>query len=104
MKIHGRTHSVGLCLALLLAGSAFSQGLYWESTTSGGPLKDKENLSQTFAMPKMFKIVNPSGVMILRMDQEKIYNVDPAKKTYSEMTFAEMEAYAKKAGDKMAQF
>ena len=104
MKTYGRTHFIGLCLALLLAGSAFSQGLYWESTTSGGPLKDKENLSQTFAMPKMFKIVNPGGVMILRMDQEKIYNVDPAKKTYSEMTFAEMEAYAKKAGDKMAQF
>ena len=104
MKIYRRSHFIGLCLALLLAGSAFSQGLYWESTTTGGPLKDKENISQTFAMPKMFKIVNPSGIMILRMDQEKIYNVDPAKKTYSEMTFAEMEAYAKKAGDKMAQF
>jgi Domain of unknown function (DUF4412) len=104
MKIYSRTHLAGLCLALLLAGSAFSQGLYWESTTTGGPLKDKANISQTYAMPKMFKIVNTQGVMILRMDQEKIYNVDIAKKTYSEMTFAEMEAYAKKASEKMAQF
>jgi hypothetical protein len=103
MKINSRMYLIGLCMALLLAGSAFSQGLYWESTTSGGPLADKPNVSQSFAMPKMFKIVNPTTVMILRMDQEKIYNVDPAKKTYSEMTFAEMEAYAKKAGDKMAQ-
>jgi hypothetical protein len=104
MKINSRVHFIGLCLAILLAGSAFSQGLYWESTTSGGPLKDKENISQNYAMPRMFKIVNPTTVMILRMDQEKIYNVDPAKKTYSEMTFADMEAYAKKAGDKMAQY
>ena len=104
MRIHSRAHFIGLCLALLLAGSAFSQGLYWESTTTGGPLGDKGNVSQNFAMPKMFKVVNPTMVMILRMDQEKIYNVDPAKKTYSEMTFAEMEAYAKKAGDKMAAF
>jgi hypothetical protein len=104
MKINSRVHFIGLCLAILLAGSAFSQGLYWESTTSGGPLKDKENISQNYAMPRMFKIVNPTTVMILRMDQEKIYTVDPAKKTYSEMTFADMEAYAKKAGEKMAQY
>jgi hypothetical protein len=104
MKINSRAHFIGLCLAILLAGSAFSQGLYWESTTSGGPLKDKENISQNYAMPRMFKIVNPTTVMILRMDQEKIYTVDPAKKTYSEMTFADMEAYAKKAGEKMAQY
>jgi hypothetical protein len=104
MKIHGRVYLIGLCMALLLAGAAFSQGLYWESTTSGGPLGDKPSVSHNFAMPKMFKIVSPTKVMILRMDQEKIFDVDPAKKTYSEMTFAEMEAYAKKAGEKMAQF
>jgi len=38
------------------------------------------------------------------MDQEKIYDVNPSTKTYSEMTFADLEAYAKKAGDKMAAF
>jgi hypothetical protein len=104
MKIYSRTQFIGLCLAVLLAGSAFGQGLYWESTTTGGPLGDKGNVSRNFAMPRMFKIVNPTMVMILRMDQEKVYNMDPAKKTYSEMTFADMEAYAKKAGDRMALY
>ena len=104
MKITRRAYIIGLSLTLFIAVSAFSQGLYWESTTSGGPLGDQGSASQSFAMPKMFKIVSPTKVMLLRMDQQKIYDVDPAKKTYSEMTFADMEAYAKKAGDKMAQF
>jgi hypothetical protein len=104
MKADSRVYFTGLCLALLIAASAFSQGLYWESTTSGGPLGDKTNVSQSYAMPKMFKVVSEGKIMILRMDQEKIYDVNPTTKTYSEMTFAEMEAYAKKAGDRMAQF
>jgi len=104
MKLNSRVLFTCLSLTLFGAFSAFGQGLYWESTTTGGPLGDKGNVSQNYAMPKMFKIVSPTKVMILRMDQEKIYDCDPAKKTYSEMTFAEMEAYAKKAGDKMAQF
>ncbi len=104
MKINSRVLLTGLCLALLVSFSALGQGLYWESTTTGGPMGDKGSLSQNYAMPKMFKIVSPTKIMILRMDQEKIYDADPAKKTYSEMTFAEMEAYAKKASDKMAQF
>jgi hypothetical protein len=104
MKINSRAFFAGLCLLLCIAATTFGQGLYWESTTSGGPLGDKGNASQNYAMPKMFKIVSSSKIMILRMDQEKIYDVDPAKKTYSEMTFADMEVYAKKAGDKMAAF
>lgn len=102
MKINCR--ALLTALTFFVAGSALGQGLYWESTTTGGPLGDKGNLSQNYAMPKMFKIVNATKVMILRMDQEKIYDVDPAKHTYSEMTFADMENYAKKAGDKMAAF
>lgn len=104
MKADSRVYFIGLFLALLIAASAFSQGLYWESTTSGSMLGDKTNISQTYAMPKMFKIVSEAKIMILRLDQEKMYDVNPAAKTYSEMTFAEIEAYAKKAGDKMAQF
>jgi len=95
-----------LCLVLLFAGSALAQGLYWESTTStsGGPMGDRTTTAQNFAMPKMFKIVNSPKVMILRMDQEKMYDVNTGTKTYSEMTFAEIEGFAKKAGDKMAAF
>jgi len=95
-----------LGLVLLFAGSALAQGLYWESTTTmtGGPMGDKTTIAQNFAMPKMMKIVNGPKVMILRMDQEKMYDVNTGAKTYSEMTFAEIENYAKKAGDKMAAF
>ncbi|HUI65132.1 MAG TPA: DUF4412 domain-containing protein [Bacteroidota bacterium] len=95
-----------LCLVLLFAGSALAQGLYWESTTntSGGPMGDRTTNSQNYAMPKMFKIVNAPKVMILRLDQEKMYDINTGTKTYSEMTFAEIENYAKKAGDKMAAF
>jgi hypothetical protein len=105
MKHNSSASLIGLCLVLAFSASAFSQGLYWESTTtSGGLAADKTTVSQNFAMPRMFKIVNSSTIMILRMDQEKIYNVNTEAKTYSEMTFADMEAYAKRAGDKMAQF
>jgi hypothetical protein len=104
MKINSRVFLTGLCLLLLGVLPAIGQGLYWESATTGGPLGDKGSVSQNYAMPRMFKIVSPTKIMILRMDQEKIYDCDPAKKTYSEMTFAEMEAYAKKASDKMAEF
>ena len=95
-----------LCMVLLLAGSALAQGLYWESTTSmsGGPMGERKTNSQNFAMPKMFKVVNDSKVMILRLDQEKMYDVNPAAKTYSVVTFAEIEEIAKKTGDKMAAF
>lgn len=103
MKNNSRVLFIALCLAVLFAGAAFSQGLYWESTTTGGPMGDKAIVAQNFAMPKMFKIVNATTVMILRMDQEKVYTIDPQKKTYSEMTFAEMEQAAQKAGEKMAE-
>jgi hypothetical protein len=98
MNINKWLRLTGLCLTLLLAGSVFSQGLYWESTTSGGPMGDKENVSQNYAIQKMFKLVNPLMTMIFRMDKEAIYTINPEEKTYTEMTFAQMESMAKKAG------
>jgi hypothetical protein len=91
----------GLCLTLFLAKSAFSQGLYWESTTSGGPMGDKGDVSQNYAIQKMYKMVNPSMTMILRMDKQAIYTINPGEKTYTEMTFTQMESIAKKAGANM---
>ena len=106
MTRHMQSRLAALCLVLLFAGSALAQGLYWESTTTmtGGPMGDRKTTAQNFAMPKMFKVVNDSKVMILRLDQEKIYDVNPGAKTYSEMTFAQIEEMAKKTGDKMAAF
>jgi hypothetical protein len=82
---------------------AFAQGFYWESTTSGGMLADKTIMSSIFAMPKMFKTVSDRAIVIVRMDREKMYTMDPSKKTYYEMTFAEVEEMAKKVGGKMAE-
>ena len=92
-------------LSLLVACTlvAFGQGLYWESTTSGGPMGDQSMMAQYSYMPRMFKVagVGPGEeVMIFRLDKEMLYTVQPKDKTYSEMTFAELEAAMKKMSAK----
>ena len=89
-----------LAIGVAVAGA---QGLYWESTTTGGPAGDAGEITKTYAMPKMFKveIPNQSNAMILRMDREMMYTVDHKAKSYWQMTFAEMEASLKKASEKM---
>lgn len=96
---------VGLLLTVGIAVAAYAQGAYWESQVSGGPLGDKVMIQKMFYMPKMAKTIdNESGrVVIIRLDKEMIYTVDPQKKEYSEMTFEEMEKTMKKVGDKMAE-
>jgi len=95
----------GIVLVLILAVtvSAFAQGLYWESTMSGGPLGDKSMTSKTYYMPKRFK-VEGAGMgqedMIFLLDKQIIYTIQPKDKTYSEMTFAEFEAAMKKLSSK----
>ncbi len=86
-----------------VATSAFSQGMYWQSKTEGTV---GERGSENFAMPKKFKMVragdNTDGsVVIARLDKEVFWMLNPEKKTYSEMTFDEMENMMKKAGGKM---
>jgi hypothetical protein len=92
-----------LVLLTMIGTALLAQGLYYESVTKGGMLGDKEIPSSTYLMPKMFKHVSqPEGnAVILRMDQEKMYNIDPKEKTYSEMTFAEMEQQMKKMSAKV---
>ena len=89
------------CTIALFATAAFGQGIYMESNTSGGPLGDKVMPSKTFMMPKMFRQEGTNEVTIMRLDREKVYHLDPEKKTYSEMTFAELEEAAKKASAEM---
>jgi hypothetical protein len=92
-----------LVLLTMIGTALLAQGLYYESATKGGMLGDKEMLSSTYLMPKMFKHVSQPGgsAVILRMDQQKMYTVDPKEKTYSEMTFEEMEQQMKKMSAKM---
>jgi len=73
-------------LSLLLA----AQGMYIETARTGSSdIQDK-----IYYMPKMFKSVDGDGssISILRFDRETIYRLDPEKKTYTEMKFAELKA------------
>jgi hypothetical protein len=91
-----------LAVALLLAASVFAQGLYTESSSSGGPLGDKARTAKSYMMPKMYRHEGDDGqAVIIRLDRERFYIVNPAEKTYSEMTFKEMEEGMKKAGEQM---
>ncbi len=92
---------LGVCLLLSVAMLAFSQGLYWETTATGGPLGDKVNYSKSYVMPKMFKHQGDKSIVIVRSDKEMVYTLNPEEKTYTEITFAEMEAWAKKASTRM---
>jgi len=84
--------------------AAFSQGLYWQSTTDG---MGGKNTEESFAIPKMMKVVRTGGprgnsVIIIRLDKELLWNVQPEEKTYSEITFAEIEKMANKSSERMA--
>lgn len=95
-----------ICIAIMallvlgLVATASAQGLYWESTMSGGPIGERHE--HMWAVPKMMKAVTTeTGEMfIIRLDKELFITVDPKEKTYSEMTFADMENMMKKAGGK----
>lgn len=91
-----------LAAAMLVAASVFAQGLYTESSSSGGPLGDKVRLAKAYMMPKMYRHDGDDGqAIIIRLDKERFYMVNPAEKTYSEMTFKEMEEGMKQAGEQM---
>jgi hypothetical protein len=101
MKSGMRVLVISIAMTLLCA-SAFSQGFVWQSKlVSNG----HEMTTQTFYVPKKLKTVSEgSGSFnIIRIDQEKIYNVDTKEKTYSVMTFAELEQLGKQMNAKMGE-
>jgi len=77
------------------ASLTLAQGVYSESTFEGGP-GGKPMVSKTAIMPKMSWSESPDGkISIVKADKETFTQIDPATKTYSVMTFAEMEAKMK---------
>jgi len=92
-----------LAVTLLVAvHTAPAQGIYWESTTTIDAGGQQTMQSQTYAMPKMLKHASSKGeAMIMRLDQQAMYALQPSEKTYWKMTLAEMEAMMKEAGAKM---
>ena len=108
MKQRSVRRAIGLVVAAMIAVGAYSQGAYWESKTSGGPIQG-DRLSKMYYAPKMFKHVpmNDDGEsMIVRLDKEVMYTINTKDKTYSEMTFAEieklMQRMTSKSDEKMA--
>ncbi len=96
------SRAMALCFALCAAAAAFGQGLTWVSTTSGGPMGDRTSSAHMYYMPQMLRVVGNEGnrTVILRMDQQKIYTLNSNDKTYTEMTFDQLEAMAKKAASR----
>ncbi|HXG01242.1 MAG TPA: DUF4412 domain-containing protein [Bacteroidota bacterium] len=90
-----------LVAALCAAATAFGQGLYWQSKTTGTV---GESTSETYIMPRMMKVIHHGGdgsILIIRLDREVFWDLDPAEKTYSEMTFAQMEEMMNRMAGKM---
>jgi hypothetical protein len=92
MRGYRRAVGVGVA-AILWAGVAAGQGLYWEVETTGGPTP---LTAQAYAVPKMMKVVGNDGiVMLLRGDKEKLITIDTGRHTYTEISFGQLEASAK---------
>lgn len=87
--IHRNNILAALAVVLSVA-TAVSQGLYVESQGSGN-----DGTEKFWYMPKMFRSAEGEGkIMILRLDKEVMYSLDPSKKTYTEMKFADIQNMA----------
>lgn len=93
-----------LALVIGLSVQAFAQGLCWEGIHAGREGKE-QGVSKFYYMPRMYKTVMEDGKnsVIIRLDKEKMLMVDHGKRTYQEMTFAEMETMMKGVNSKMQE-
>jgi hypothetical protein len=92
-------------LVAVVVAAGYGQGMYWESTVTIPGQDQKEKLMKTFYLPKKMKTTSEgeNEYVIIRIDQEKLYSVNPADKTYSETTFAQIEAFSKQMDGQMAK-
>ncbi len=96
-----RTIATLTLLLLVSAALSFSQGLYWESNTTSPMLKEK-TLHSTFSyMPGMMRQASAENgtATIFRLDRKVIVSINEHNKTYSEMTFDEIESAVRKKGE-----
>ncbi len=100
-KFAGSTIAV-LALLLAVAVAASGQGVYWESVDMN---EADAPPTKMFYMPGKMRVEMDAkdNAIITRMDQEKMYFLNLTEKTYWTMTYAELEAQMKEAGDQMAQ-
>jgi GLPGLI family protein len=95
-RIKGILH---FSLVLVFAGGAFAQGVTWEAETTGGNEKD---ISKSYYMPRKVKIEQKGNTIIFRLDQEKMITVNDEDKTYSEISFNELEQMMKQVDETMS--
>jgi len=90
----------GMVTMSLLATVAFGQGMTWDSKIV---TNNQELVTHTYYVPKKLKTVNDQdgNFSIIRIDQEKVYNVRAKEKTYSVTTFAEIEQMGKQMNAQM---
>jgi hypothetical protein len=83
----------------------FAQGMFWESTQTFPKMGGTTDTAKYYYMPKKFKIVmgGEGNATILRYDKETMIMLNPGEKTYSEVSFADLEKMTKKAGAKTDQ-
>ncbi len=95
--------AAAVTLLLCWSALAVAQGLHWQQRTTGGPGGDRT--SDSYAMPRKFKSVDAADgrVMIVRLDREVIWTIDTKKRTYQEMTFAQLEQMANTMSSKMKE-
>lgn len=83
------------------AAPTWAQGLYWETTNTGGP--GGAQTARFWAVPKMMKIIGDDGhQVIVRSDKDMLISIDDKKKTYWEMPFAQLEQMSKQMHEQMS--
>jgi GLPGLI family protein len=102
MKTHTMRFAM-VFLVFLFTASSFSQGLYWESTTTGLPAGMKDRQSKFYYMPKMIKETSTGtdDATVFRLDKQMIYLVNDKEKTYSTTTFDQLETSMKGVSSQM---
>ena len=92
---------MAISMVLISLSIAVGQSLVWESMTIVPAIGNKKLISTSYYRPQMFKQGSENSMIIFRIDKEVMYQVNNLKKEYSEMTFAELEAYTKKSSAKL---
>lgn len=88
MKKSGFTVATALLTLVMGTGLLHAQGLYFETVRSG---QDVPSTKVSY-MPGMAKVVTRSGhVIVLRLDKQVVDILNPGRKTYSEITFDDLE-------------
>ncbi|MEW5910555.1 MAG: DUF4412 domain-containing protein [Thermodesulfobacteriota bacterium] len=81
--------------------------LYWESDSKSQGIPGQQDgiqLVKNYLKGNSFRIEMPDSITIMDMDQMKIFNLDPKKKTYNEVDMKQMGQMPEMEGEAGKQF